>query len=133
MCFELKHYLTTILKAQSQSWAFVINTIHFSHPIMTAELRTQLAESIDEAEFNWLKPHIQKDTVIIVNDGLDLVEVGVAIATDNTIAVQRWVGEQLITKPSEQDLAAWNAQPHQKFQAIIVQPYVLVQNISSPA
>jgi hypothetical protein len=100
---------------------------------MTAELRTQLAESIDEAEFNWLKPHIQKDTVIIVNDGLDLVEVGVAIATDNTIAVQRWVGEQLITKPSEQDLAAWNAQPHQKFQAIIVQPYVLVQNISSPA
>lgn len=100
---------------------------------MTAELRAQLTESIDEAELNWLKPHIQKDTVIVVNDGLDLVEVGVAIATDNAIAVQRWVGEQLITKPSENDLSIWNAQPHQKFQAIIVQPYVLVQAISSPA
>ncbi len=97
---------------------------------MTAELRAQLAESIDEAELDWLKPHIQKDTVIVVNDSLDLVEVGVAITTDNTIAVQQWVGEQLITKPSENDLAAWNAQPQQKFQAIIVQPYVLVQAIS---
>ncbi len=94
---------------------------------MTAELRTQLAESIDEAEFDWLKPHIQKDTVIVVNDGLDLVEVGVAIATDNTIAVQRWVSEQLISKPSSTDLAAWNNQPHKRFQALIVQPYVLVK------
>jgi hypothetical protein len=125
--------LAPIPKAQYRYWAFVINTINFSNQIMTAELRTQLAESIDEAEFNWLKPHIQKDTVIIVNDGLDLVDVGVAIATDNTIAVQRWVGEQLITKPSAQDLSAWNNQPHQRFQAIIVQPYVLVQTIPSPA
>ena len=100
---------------------------------MTAELRAQLTESIDEAELNWLKPHIQKDTVIVVNDGLDLVEVGVAIATDNTIAVQRWVGEQLITKPSENDLSFWNTQPHQKFKAIIVQPYVLVQAIAGSA
>ena len=100
---------------------------------MTAEIRAQLTESIDEAEFNWLKPHIQKDTVIVVNDGLDFVEVGVAIATDNTIAVQRWVGEQLIVKPSEQDLARWNSQPDQKFQAIIVQPYVLVQTIAGSA
>jgi hypothetical protein len=94
---------------------------------MTAELQAQLAESIDEAEFDWLKPHIQKDTVIVVNDDLDLVEVGVAIATDNTRAVQRWVGEQLITKPSSTDLSTWNARPHQRFQALIVQPYVLVQ------
>ncbi len=94
---------------------------------MTTELQAQLAELIDEAEFDWLKPHIQKDTVIVVNDGLDLVEVGVAIATDNTIAVQRWVGEQLITKPTSTDLAVWNDQPHKRFQALIVQPYVLVQ------
>jgi hypothetical protein len=96
---------------------------------MTAELRAQIAESLDEAELDWLKPHIQKDVVVIVHSGLDLVEVGVAIATDNTTAVQRWVGEQLITKPSSTDLAAWNTPPQQRFQAIIVQPYVLVQTI----
>jgi hypothetical protein len=96
---------------------------------MTAELRAQISESLDEAELEWLKPHIQKDTVVIVNDGLDLIEVGVAIATDNTMAVQRWVGEQLIKKPSATDLSTWNACPQIRFQAIIVQPYVLVKTI----
>jgi hypothetical protein len=96
---------------------------------MTAELRAQISESLDEAELDWLKPHIQKDTVVIVHEGLDLVEVGVAIATDDTTAVQRWVGEQLIVKPSATDLANWNAQPQKRFRAIIVQPYVLIQDI----
>jgi hypothetical protein len=96
---------------------------------MTAALRAQIAATLDEAELDWLKPHIQKDAVIIVHNGLDLIEVGLAVATDNTLAVQHWVGEQLLTKPAQADLAAWQAQPHQKFQAIIVQPYVLVQAI----
>ncbi len=96
---------------------------------MTAELRAQIAATLDEAELDWLKPHIQKDVVIIVHEDLDLIEVGMAVATDHTLAVQHWVGEQLLTKPTNTDLAAWNARPHQKFQAIIVQPYVLVQAI----
>jgi hypothetical protein len=96
---------------------------------MTAELRTQLTELLDEAELDWLKTFLQKDVVVIVNDGLDLVDVGVAIAQDDTVKVDRWIGEQLITKPSNEDLAKWNSNPTQKFRAIIVQPYVLVQDL----
>jgi hypothetical protein len=94
--------------------------------IMTAELREQLTELLDEAELDWLKPHIHKDAVVIVNHGLDLVDVGVAIAEDNTMAVQRWIGEQLIMKPSVDRLGEWNTAPP-KFRALIVSPYVLVQ------
>lgn len=97
---------------------------------MTSELRNHLAESLDEAELDWLKPHIQKDNVIIVHPGLDLIDVGVAIATDNITTVQHWIGEQLIAKPSNADLTFWNAQPQQKFEAVIVQPYVLVKVLS---
>jgi hypothetical protein len=96
---------------------------------MTAELRTQLTELLDEAELDWLKTFLQKDVVVIVNDGLDLVDVGVAIAQDDTVKVDRWIGEQLITKPTNDDLAKWNNNPSQKFRAIIVQPYVLVQDL----
>jgi hypothetical protein len=96
---------------------------------MTAELRTQLTELLDEAELDWLKTFLQKDVVVIVNDGLDLVDVGVAIAQDETVKVDRWIGEQLITKPTNDDLAKWNSNPAQKFRAIIVQPYVLVQDL----
>jgi hypothetical protein len=96
---------------------------------MSAELRAQLTELLDEAELDWLKPQIQKDAVVIVHEGLDLVDVGVAIAQDDTLKVDRWIGEQLITKPTNHHLTKWHQNPQQKFRAIIVQPYVLVQEL----
>jgi hypothetical protein len=91
------------------------------------EIREQLAEMLDEAKLEWLKPHIQKDVVILVAPELDLLDVGVAIASDNIMSVQHWIGEQLLVKPSEQVLERWNSNPDRKFQALIIQPYVLVQ------
>ncbi len=90
-------------------------------------LRTELAQLLDEAELEWLKPHIQKDVVIVVDPDLDLLDVGVAIASDNTQSIQHWIGEQLLVKPSAAILDRWNANPTQKFQAMIIQPYVLVK------
>jgi hypothetical protein len=91
------------------------------------DLREQLAEILDEAELEWLKPHIQKDAVILVVPELDLLDVGVAIASDDTQKVQHWIGEQLLAKPSPEILNRWNANPQQKFQAMIVQPYILIK------
>jgi hypothetical protein len=91
------------------------------------DLREQLAEILDEAELEWLKPHIQKDAVIIVVPELDLLDVGVAIASDDTQKIQHWIGEQLLAKPSPEILNRWNANPQQKFQAMIIQPYILVK------
>jgi hypothetical protein len=92
--------------------------------------REQLKELLDEAELEWLKPHIQKDAVIIVDAGLDLLDVGEAIANDNTQSIQHWIGEQLLVKPSAEILNRWNANPEQRFQAIIIQPYILVKEMS---
>jgi len=41
----------------------------------------------------WLIPH---DAVFVVAPDLDLLDVGVAIASDNVSSVQVWIGEQLI-------------------------------------
>lgn len=94
-------------------------------------LREQLAELLDEAELEWLKPHIQKDAVILVTPDLDLLDVGVAIASDNTQSVQHWIGEQLLVKPSPEMLSKWNSNPSQRFQAMIIQPYVLVKELAA--
>jgi hypothetical protein len=94
-------------------------------------LRAQLTELVDEAELEWLKPHIQKDAVILVVPELDIVDVGVAIASDNTQSIQHWIGEQLLVKPSSEILNRWNTNPHQKFQAMIIQPYILVKELAS--
>ena len=91
------------------------------------DLRAELAENLDEAEWSWLIPHVQRDAVVMVATPLDLLDVGVALASDNTITVQHWIGEQLIYKPSPAQLSEWNGDRTKRFNTLIVQPYVLVQ------
>lgn len=95
------------------------------------DLRAELAENLDEAEWNWLIPHVQRNVVVVVATGLDLLDVGVAIASDNVSSVQYWIGEQLIAKPSLTQVAAWSGDRTKRFTSLIVQPYVLVQELSS--
>ena len=95
------------------------------------DLKAELAENLDEAEWGWLIPHVQRDAVVVVASGLDLLDVGVAIASDNVLNVQHWIGEQLIAKPSLAQMAEWNSDRTKRFNSLIVQPYVLVQELSS--
>ncbi|MFN9171986.1 MAG: DUF2288 family protein, partial [Dolichospermum sp.] len=46
-----------------------------------SELREKLQQNLDEAEWEWLIPHVQKDVVILVAENLDLLDVGEAIAS----------------------------------------------------
>lgn len=91
------------------------------------ELRQQLSENLDEAEWEWLIPHVQRDAVIVVAKELDLLDVGEAIASDKVPEVQVWIEEALITKPSNEQMGEWNNQRNKRFNALIVEPYVLVQ------
>jgi hypothetical protein len=91
------------------------------------DLRAELTENLDEAEWEWLIPHVQRDAVILVAVELDLLDVGVAIASDNTLKVQTWIDEALITKPSTAQVGEWNIEHTKRFNTLIIQPYVLVQ------
>lgn len=94
---------------------------------MSAELRTELANMVGPASWYNLLPHAARDTLVIVTPGLDLVEVGLAIAGDDVTAVHRWIEEALITKPTADQLADWDRDRAREFQVLIVQPYVLIQ------
>ena len=94
---------------------------------MSSDLHQQLSQDVDIARWQWLSDHAQRDAIILVNPSLDLVEVGVAIATDNTQLVQNWIDEQLLLKPTQTQIIEWDAKAHKSFQSLIVQPYVLAQ------
>ncbi|MBW4551170.1 MAG: DUF2288 domain-containing protein [Aphanocapsa sp. GSE-SYN-MK-11-07L] len=94
---------------------------------MTADLRAELAANLDQAEWSWLLPHVERDVVVVVTPALDLLDVGVAIASDHVLLVQRWISEGLIQKPDPAQVSNWNQNPNISFLALIVQPYVLVQ------
>jgi hypothetical protein len=89
-------------------------------------IQEQLAQDLADVSWKDIIPHCQRDAVIVVHEGLDMVEVGAAIAQDKVAQVQAWVEEQLLQKPTDQQLSLWNQSPEQPFSALIVQPYVLI-------
>lgn len=91
-----------------------------------SDLKSQLQEQLAEMDWKDLIPHAQRDALIIADRGLDLVEVGSAIAEDQTTLVRHWIREQLIQKPTAQQLSIWNKDDTQKFKTIIVQPFVII-------
>lgn len=95
------------------------------------DLRAELVESLDEAEWNWLIPHAQRDAVIVVTEQLNIVDVGIALANDNVASVQSWIDEELIHKPSVSQLSDWNSDRTKRFNSLIVQPFVLIQELSA--
>lgn len=96
---------------------------------MTQDLRQELAEMVGPAQWRWLSPHASKGSVVLVDSALDLVDVGVAIATDEVSIVNRWIAEALLTKPTPAQLADWGQAQSKQFQSLIVQPFVLVQDL----
>lgn len=94
---------------------------------MAEDLRAELKEMVGPVQWEWLKPHVQRDAVVVVNSQLDLLAVGEALATDNTQVVARWITEQLVSKPNAEQLAAWSRE-NKRLTSLIVQPFVLVQD-----
>lgn len=99
---------------------------------MTQDLKAELAEMVGPAEWRWLSPHADRGAVLLVDEGLDLVEVGLAIARDDVTRVSHWISEALLTRPSPLQMETWAQATGKQFQTLIVQPFVLVQSSSTP-
>jgi len=94
------------------------------------DLRAELTENFGSAAWESLKPLLNYQSVVVVMNELDLLDVGEAIALDNTQLVSRWLNEKMIYKPIEEQLVSWNETPEKQFNALIVQPFVLVQEVA---
>jgi len=94
------------------------------------DLHAELAGRMGEAEWDWLMPHADRDALVIVSPDLDLVDVGAAIANDDTEPVQSWIDQRLISKPTRQQIQSWSDNPQKRFKALILQPYVLIQDVA---
>ncbi|MGK5083866.1 DUF2288 domain-containing protein [Bdellovibrionota bacterium FG-1] len=92
-------------------------------------IREGLIKELDHAPWVWLGRHAERDVIIIVAAALQVLDVGVEIACDHTEVVSQWVQSGLLTKPTKEQLATWTAEPLRKFWTLVVQPYVLIQEI----
>jgi hypothetical protein len=83
----------------------------------------------EEGEWSWLKSHLERGAIFVVSPKLKLLEAGRAVSTDSAPQVQAWIKEGLITRPTPEQLQKWDSAPHTVFSFMIVQPYVLIQEI----
>ena len=93
------------------------------------EIRRQLQEELDTADWRALRTQLRRDSVILVAPELDLVEVAWCVAKDHSAEVSGWIDAGRLRKPAVEELAAWERELEKPFRMLIVAPYVLVQAI----
>jgi hypothetical protein len=89
--------------------------------------KEDLALTIDETEWSWLRAHLERGGLILVNDSLDLAEAGLRVAEDDVAVIENWINAGKIGKPTEEQITHWNDEKQKKFAMLIVSPYVLIQ------
>jgi len=91
-------------------------------------LRAKL--NLETAQLQWpeLERHFARGNVIKVAVGMDLVEVALNVAENNTAMVQAWLADGRIARADMPDAGDWHArQP--AFWTVVVAPWVLVQEV----
>jgi len=80
---------------------------------------------LEQAAWAWLKPHAERDSLILVDRSLDLMVVALAVSRDEKAQVTEWVARKLLVKPTAHQLK--NMDDSRRYLFSIVQPYVLAQ------
>jgi len=89
--------------------------------------KEDLALTIDETEWSWLRAHLERGGLILVNDSLDLAEAAFKVAEDDIATIEQWVSAGKLRKPTDTQIQHWNEESQKKFAMLIVSPYVLIQ------
>ena len=96
-------------------------------------MRETLMASMGPIELSDLGPHLARDAVIVVDRSLDLLDVGEAVARDDKERVSAWVAAALLGKPSLEQLDRWSKTQGAALTALVVQPFVLLQEGLRPS
>ncbi len=84
---------------------------------------------IEEGEVFWqdLRAHADREALFLIGGEVALLEVARAVATDDTAAVDAWIREGVIVRPTAEQMSAWNKTPDKSFTATVVQPFALAK------
>lgn len=93
-----------------------------------ALLRVKLNAETGRLVWRELERHFARGVVILVAPGLDLVEVALQISRDNKDQVAAWLQAGQVRRADSEDARSWH-QDRSRFWAVVVAPWVLVQEI----
>jgi hypothetical protein len=92
------------------------------------DIRQLLNSQTGKVTWPELQRHFARGSIIKVNQGLDLIEVGAKIVEDDAAAIEKLSDSAAISRASTEDARQWEeTQP--VFWTLVVAPWVLVQPI----
>lgn len=89
--------------------------------------REELVLSIDEAQWDWLRTHLERGGLILVDDSLDLADTALKVASDDNEAVEHLIADGKIGKPTLSQIRTWDTDMQKRFAMLIIRPFVLIQ------
>jgi hypothetical protein len=92
-------------------------------------LEERIANEIGACLASDLGAHVKRGAVVVVDTELSLLEVAVAVASDNAPVVEGWIAAERMKNPTPAQIAAWESSPATPLRSVIVRPYVLVQEL----
>ena len=92
-------------------------------------LRAKL--NLETARLTWpeLERHFARGVVLRIQPGFDLIEAGLAMAENRAAEVQRWLADGTLAHADMDDARRWH-ENRQEFWAVVVAPFVLVQEVA---
>lgn len=81
------------------------------------------------ARIDWksLEPHFARGELLVVDPLLDLVDVAEALALDDSAAVSGWLQAGQLAAASDSQAADWHQRDPDCLWAVVIRPWVLVQ------
>lgn len=93
-----------------------------------AAVRDALEKSVGPVTYADLRAHLARDVVFVVDARASLIDCGVAIATNDVRSVERLIAAGALRRPTPDEQRAWSEAVARQWLAIVVQPFVLVQD-----
>ena len=89
------------------------------------DLREKLSRDLDVTTWRELRTHAARDRVFLVAPSVPLLDAAVAIGSDDADRVGAWVRSGALTRPTAEQLTAWERALDKPFDCLVLSPYVV--------
>ncbi|VAW91639.1 hypothetical protein MNBD_GAMMA22-2791 [hydrothermal vent metagenome] len=96
----------------------------------TQELRKSLETESGELKWQELEPHFARGIVRIISNNLNLIDIAIDIAQNNTDAISKNLSSNGVSEPTDHQATTWQ-QNNTSFLCVVIAPFVLVQELLS--
>lgn len=89
--------------------------------------------NLETGKLGWqeLQTHFARGVVIVVNQELDLIDIAVKLSDDNAKVIEQLIDDGAIVRAHDDHARSW-VEKEPDFWAVVVSPWVLVQEIKEP-